>query len=71
MADPVTKRVSTYNPNDTPPHTPSSKKNEISPPSPVMTQEKKSSSTSTSTSYPHSTSNIADDVKKILKKHTN
>jgi hypothetical protein len=68
MADPVTKRVITYNLNDTPSKTASSEKSEISPLSPAMTQEKKSSSTSTSTSYPHSTSNIADDVKKDIEK---
>jgi hypothetical protein len=68
MTDPVTNRVITYNPNDTSSKTASSEKSEISQQSPLMTQDKKSSSTSTSTSYPHSTSNIADDVKKDIEK---
>jgi hypothetical protein len=49
----------------------SSKESTENPSTPRMIQKNTESSKSSISTYPHSTSNIKDDVKKILKKHAN
>jgi hypothetical protein len=68
MADPVAKRVKTFAVDYSSSKERSSEESEASPSTPRMKQDKNSSSKSTTSTYPHSTSNIKDDVKKDIEK---
>jgi hypothetical protein len=68
VADPIAKKLNIYDPNYSSSKERSSEESEESPSTPRMKQDKDSSSKSTTSTYPHSTSNIKDDVKKNIEK---
>ena len=68
MADRVTNRAKTFDVDSSSSEEWLPAKGTNNQSTPRMTQEKKASSTSSTSTYPHSTSNIKDDVKKDIEK---
>ena len=68
MADPIAKKLNIYNPNNSSSEAGSSEDSAESPSTPRMKQGKNSSSASSVSTYPHSTSDIKEDVKKDIEK---